>query len=97
MARSVETLGVDPRTRIKLFGAKEKARINECDVRFSAITQISFFPSKKESWCEEGVDDGFTPPPPLPEYMAPTERLKLRRQMATAAGKSRFRFYFSWN
>ena len=51
------------------------------------------FSIKKESWCEEGVDDGFS----SRENMAPTERLKLRRQMATAAGKSRFRFHFSWN
>ena len=37
MADSVETLGVDLRTRVNNFGAKEKARRNKCKVRFSLI------------------------------------------------------------
>ena len=35
LARSVETLGVDLRTRTKQLGAKERARRKKCDVRFS--------------------------------------------------------------
>ena len=37
MADSVETLGVDLRTRVKRLGAKEKARRKKCKVRFSLI------------------------------------------------------------
>ena len=35
LADSVETLGVDLRTRVKRLGAKEKARRKKCQVRFS--------------------------------------------------------------
>ena len=35
LADSVETLGVDWRTRVKSSGAKEKARRKKCKVRFS--------------------------------------------------------------
>ena len=34
LADSVETLGVDLRTRVKRLGAKEKARRKKCKVRF---------------------------------------------------------------
>ena len=34
LADSVETLGVDLRTRVKRLGAKEKARRKQCNVRF---------------------------------------------------------------
>ena len=34
---SVETLGVDLRTRIKRLGAREKARSKKCKLRFSII------------------------------------------------------------
>ena len=37
LADSVETLGVDLRTRVKRLGAKEKARRKKCKVRFSLI------------------------------------------------------------
>ena len=37
MADSVETLGVDLRTRVEKLGAKEKTRRNKCEVRFSLI------------------------------------------------------------
>ena len=37
LATSVETLGVDLRTRTKQLGAKEKARRQKCDVRLSVI------------------------------------------------------------
>ena len=35
MADSVETLGVDLRTKVKRLGAKEKARRKNCKVRLS--------------------------------------------------------------
>ena len=34
LADSVETLGVDLRTRVNRFGTKEKARRKKCKVRF---------------------------------------------------------------
>ena len=37
LAESVETLGVDLRTRMKRLGAKEKARRKKCMVRFSLM------------------------------------------------------------
>ena len=37
MADSVETLGVDLRTRVKRLGAQEKSRRKKCKVRFSLI------------------------------------------------------------
>ena len=37
MADSVETLGVDLRTRVKRLGAKDKARRKKCKVRLSLI------------------------------------------------------------
>ena len=37
MTDSVETLGVDLRTRVKNLGAKEKGRRKKCKVRFSLI------------------------------------------------------------
>ena len=43
MADSVETLGVDLRTRVKNLGAKEKARRMKCKVRFSLIKENKAF------------------------------------------------------
>ena len=37
MADTVESLGVDLRTRVKKLGAKEKTRRKKCKVRFSPI------------------------------------------------------------
>ena len=37
MVDSVETLGVDLRTRVQRLGVKEKARRKKCKVRFSLI------------------------------------------------------------
>ena len=39
MADSVESLGVDLRTRVKKLGVKEKARRKKCKVRFSLIKE----------------------------------------------------------
>ena len=40
---SVESLGVDLRTRLKRLGAKEKARRKKCKVRFSLIKKHKAF------------------------------------------------------
>ena len=91
MADSVETLGVDVRTKIQRLGVKEKARRKECNVRFSHITKNKAFQKSymkvrvrkllrtglvlARAWRAQAVG------------IAPTERLKLRRQMGAAAGK----------
>ena len=46
LADSVETLGVDLRTRVKRLGAKEKARRNKCKVRFSLSMKNKAFQKK---------------------------------------------------
>ena len=43
MADSVETLGVDLRTKIKRLGAKEKARRKKCKPRFLLIKRNKAF------------------------------------------------------
>ena len=43
LADSVETLGVDLRTRVNKLGAKEKARRRKCKVRFSIIKKNKAF------------------------------------------------------
>ena len=91
LADSVETLGVDLRTRIKKLGAKEKARIRKCKVRFSIIKNNKAF---QKNCMKVGVKKllraGMMPArtwEAVAVGMFSTERLKLRRQMAAAAGK----------
>ena len=43
MADSVETLGVDLRTRVKRLGAEEQARRKKCKLRFSIIKKNEAF------------------------------------------------------
>ena len=43
LADSVETLGVDLRTRVKRLGAKEKARSKKCKVRLSITKKNKAF------------------------------------------------------
>ena len=43
MANSVESLGVDLRTRVKRLRVKEKARRKKCKVRFSLIKKNEVF------------------------------------------------------
>ena len=51
-ADSVETLGVNLRTRVKRLGAKEKAKRKKCKVRFSIVNKNKDFPEKlHESGC----------------------------------------------
>ena len=58
---SVETLGVDLRTRTKQLEAKDKARRKKGDVRFSLIRENSSLPKNYlrtgvRKLCEGGVD-----------------------------------------
>ena len=55
LADSVETLGVDLRTRIKKLGAKEKARRRKCKVRFSIIKKNKAFQKNYMKVGEEVV------------------------------------------
>ena len=43
MADSVETLGVDLRTRVRRLGVKEKARRKKYEMRFSIIKKNKAF------------------------------------------------------
>ena len=59
MANSVDTLGVDTRTRIKKLGAKEKAKRKKCRVRVSLIKKKKSLSEKLfESGCQEAVKSG---------------------------------------
>ena len=89
MANSVETLGVDLRTRVKSLGAKEKARRKKCKVGFLLTKKNKVF---RKSYMKVEVMKlpraGMVPARTWRVHavvMAPTERL--RRQMAAAAGK----------
>ena len=91
MATSVETFGVDLRTRTEQLGAKEKARGTKCERRCSLVRRNRIF---QKSYMRIGV--GKLPRTALVPArawsrqavgMALTERLKLRRQIAAAAGK----------
>ena len=53
MADSVDSLGVDLRTRVKKLGAKEKARRKKCRVGFSLIKKKKAF---QKSYMKVGVE-----------------------------------------
>ena len=60
MTDSVDTLGVDLRTRVKRLGAKEKARRKKCRVRFSLIKKNEAFSKElHESGCQKVAMCGF--------------------------------------
>ena len=109
LADSVETLGVDLRTRVKRLGAKEKARRKKRKVRFSMIKKNKAF---QKNYMKVGVKKLFRASMMSARTwglgrggggrggrevrgerrwhavgMAPTERLKLKRQTAAATGK----------
>ena len=58
LADSVETLGVDLRTRVKRLGANEQARRRKCKVRLSFIQKNEVFQKKNEGVGQEGVTSG---------------------------------------
>ena len=87
---SVETLGVDLRTRVKRLGAKDKARRRKCNVWFSIVKNNKAF---RKNYLKVGVKKllraGMMPARTWGAHtarMSPTESFKLRRQMAAAAG-----------
>ena len=92
LADSVETLGVDLRTRVKSLGAKEKKRGGRnARCGFSLIEKSKAF---QKNYMKVGVKKlprtGMMPARTWRVHavgMAPTEKFKLRRQMAAAAGK----------
>ena len=67
LADSVETLGVDSRTRVKRLGAKEKARRKKCKVRFSIIKKNEAFQKSymkvcarkllRAAWCQQELGE----------------------------------------
>ena len=84
--------GVDLRTRVRKLGAKEQARMKKCKVRFSLFSKNKAF---QKNYMKVGVKKllrGCMMPARIwgvhAVVMAPTERLKLRRQKAAAAGKT---------
>ena len=90
-ADSVETLGVDLKTRVNKLGAKEKARRKKCNVRVSIIKKNEAFPKNYMKVCvKKLLRAGMMPARTWRAHavgMSPTERFQLRRQMAAAAGK----------
>ena len=89
LASSVETLGVDLRTRPKQVG--DKARGTQCDVGFSVIGENRVF---QKNYMRTGMRKLLRTGLVLARAwegqavgIAPTDRLKLRREMAAAAGK----------
>ena len=91
LADSVGTLAVDLGTRVKRLGAKENARRKKCSVRFSIMKKNEAF---RKNYMKVGVKKlsraGMMPARTWGAHavgMSPTERLKLRRQVAAAAGK----------
>ena len=59
MADSVETLGVDLRTRVNKLGVKEKVRRKSCKVRFSLIKKEQGFPKElHEGGCQKDATCG---------------------------------------
>ena len=103
MADIVDSLGVDLRTRVKKLGAKEKARRKKRRDRFSLIKKNKAF---QKSDMKVGVKKlllaGTMPVRSWGVHslgMAPTERLKLRRQMQQQqqqAKRVRIRCPSSW-
>ena len=91
MADSVETLGLDLRTRVKRLGAKEKARRKKCKVRFSLIKKNKAFQKNTMKMeVKKLLRAGMVPARTWGVRavgMAHTEMFKLRRQMAAAAGE----------
>ena len=91
LADGVETLGVVLRTRIEKLGEKEKARRRKCKVRISIIMKKKAFQKNYTNVGDEKLlRAGKMPARTWGAHavgMSPTKRLKLRREMAAAAGK----------
>ena len=92
LADSVETLGVDLRTRKRTReqGAKEKARMRKCDEEVAiAKTNHVFQKNQMRAGVMKLLRVGLVPARVRGRQaigISPTERLKWRRQMAATAG-----------
>ena len=99
LADSVETLGVDLRTKIERLGAKEIARRKKCRVRLSLIKKNKAFQKEEldEGRIKKLLRMGLVPARAWKSLQWDCSRrkiLKLRRQMAAAAGKKGVDFAF---
>ena len=86
MADSVETLGVDLRTRVKIFGAERKSEKKKCRMRFSLIK------TNKAAGVKKLLRAGMVPARSWRVHavgIAPAERLKLRRQDGSCGGQKK--------
>ena len=97
---SVETLGVDLRTRVKKLGAKEEARRRKCKVRFSIIKKNKAF---QKNYMKVGVKKllraGMVPARTWRVHavgIAPTERLKIEETGGSISGQKRARLLLSF-
>ena len=92
LSTSLETLGAGLRTRTKQQGAKEKERRKLCDVRCSVIRKsLVFQKNNMKTGARKLLRMGLVLARVWREQAVATslaERLKLRRQMAAAAGKT---------
>ena len=89
VAMSVETLGVDLRTRTKLLEAKERSRRQKCEVILVYEENRIFQKSHMRTGMRKLSRTGLVPARAWGGQavgIAPTERLKLGRQIAAAAG-----------
>ena len=91
LADSVETLGVDLRTRVDKLGAKEKARRKKCKVRFSLIKKNTAF---QKNYTMEEVKKvlGYGASKDLGSSCSGDSshgKVKIERQMAAAAGRKK--------
>ena len=88
---TLETLGVDLRTRVKRLGAKEKARRKKCKLRFSLNKKNKAFQKNNmKVVVKKLLRAGIVPARTWGVHaveISPKERLKLRRQMTAAAGE----------
>ena len=90
VAMSVETLGVDLRTRTKQLEAKERSRRQKCEVILVYQENRVFQKSHMRTGIRKLSRTGLVPARAWGGQavgIVPTERLKLRRQMAAAAGE----------
>ena len=93
-AESAEILGVDWRTGERRLESKKKARRKKCNVRFSLIKKNKAFQrSYMKVEVKKLLRAGMVPARTWRVHAAglvPTERLKLRRQMAAAGGRKEY-------
>ena len=88
---SVETLGVDLRTRVKRLGAKEKREEKKCLVRFSIIKNNKAF---QKNYMKVGGYGASESVEAHAVAMAPIERLKIEETNGSGSGQKEYNFAF---